>query len=373
MKLSKLLRNFSIVCIALASLILGVSRGALAQEPEKKLDIGTMRELVVGVKEAPPFAIKDANGNWSGLSVELWEKIAQQLQLKFRYADAATVPELLDNAAAGKYDVAFGAITVTAEREERLDFTQSYYVTGLGIAVPLVSSMSWVPIVRAMTSFGFLQAVIGLLGLALLAGVLMWIFERRHNEDFSGGLGKGLTSSVWWSTLAMTQRTRSDTGPKTLAGRIVGIVWMIASIIAIAVFTAGITSLLTTKQMQGLVHSVEDLRSVRVGTVRGTAADSTLTKIRVKHRGYESAAEGLNAVRAGKIDAFVFDKPLLAWTIRQNYSSAVQLLDTTFDSQNYAFVLPNGSPLRKSVTVALLNAAQSDWWKDATFRYLGGN
>jgi ABC-type amino acid transport substrate-binding protein len=200
----------------------------------------------------------------------------------------------------------------------------------------------------------------------------MWIFERRHNEDFSGGFGKGLTSSVWWSTLAMTQRTRSDTGPKTLAGRIVGIVWMIASIIAIAVFTAGITSLLTTKQMQGLVHGVEDLRSVRVGTVRGTAADYTLTKIRAKHRGYENATEGLNALRAGKIDAFVFDKAILAWTIRQNYSSALQLLDTTFDPQNYAFALPNGSPLRKSVTVALLDAAQSDWWKDATFRYLGG-
>lgn len=372
MKQSKLLLNLIFVCIAGVALTLGASRAATAQEAAKKLDISTVRELVVGVKEAPPFAMKDGSGKWSGLSVELWEKIAADLGLKYRYEDAATVPELLDGAAAGKYDVAFGALTVTADREQRLDFTQSYYVTGLGIAVPTVSSMSWVPIVRAMTSFGFLQAVIGLLGLALLAGVLMWIFERRHNEDFSGGLGKGLTSSVWWSTLAMTQRTRSDTGPKTLAGRIVGIVWMIASIIAIAVFTAGITSLLTTKQMQGLVHGVEDLRSVRVGTVRGTAADSTLTKVRIKHRGYETAVEGLNALRTGKIDAFVFDKPLLAWTIRQNYSSAVQLLDTTFDPQNYAFALPNGSPLRKSVTVALLNAAQSDWWKDATFRYLGG-
>lgn len=371
MKQSKLLQKFMLVCIAGAALTLGASRAVIAQEPEKKPDAGMARELVVGVKEAPPFAMKDAGGKWSGLSVELWERIAKELQLKFHYTDVTTVPELLDGAATGKFDIAFGALTVTAERERRLDFTQSYYVTGLGIAVPMVSSMSWVPIVRAMTSFGFLQAVIGLLGLALLAGVLMWIFERRHNEDFSGGLGKGLTSSVWWSTLAMTQRTRSDTGPKTLAGRIVGIVWMIASIIAIAVFTAGITSLLTTKQMQGLVHGVEDLRSVRVGTVRGTAADSTLTKIRVKHRGYETAVEGLNAVRAGKIDAFVFDKPLLAWTIRRNYSSAVQLLDTTFDPQNYAFALPNGSPFRKSVTVALLNAAQSDWWKDATFRYLG--
>jgi ABC-type amino acid transport substrate-binding protein len=93
--------------------------------------------------------------------------------------------------------------------------------------------------------------------------------------------------------------------------------------------------------------------------------------MRIKHRSYATAADGLNALRRGSIDAFVFDKALLAWTIRQNYSSAVQLLDTTFDPQNYAFVLPTGSALRKPVTVALLQATQSDWWKEASFRYLG--
>jgi polar amino acid transport system substrate-binding protein len=95
--------------------------------------------------------------------------------------------------------------------------------------------------------------------------------------------------------------------------------------------------------------------------------------MRIRHRGFATASDGLNALRRGTIDAFVFDKALLAWTIRQNYSSAVQLLDTTFDPQNYALVLPNGSPLRKPVTVALLGATQSDWWKEASFRYLGSN
>lgn len=329
------------------------------------------RELVVGIKDAPPFTMKSRDGQWTGLTIELWERIAQGLQQKFRYVEAATVPDLLEGVASGKFDAGIGAITVTAEREQKVDFTQSFYTTGLGIAAPLVSSMSWVPVVRAMTSFGFLQAVLGLLGLALFAGVLMWAVERRDNENFSGGLGKGLTSSVWWSTLAMTQRTRADTGPRTVAGRIIGIVWMIASIIAIAVFTAGITSLLTTKQLEGLVHGVNDLRSVRVGTVTGTAADETLKKMRIKHRGYPTAHDGLNAIRTGAIDAFVFDKPLLAWLIRQNYSSSLDMLDVTFDPQSYALVLPNGSPLRKPVTVALLNATQSEWWKEASFRYLG--
>jgi len=355
------LRKFILLFIGLVWL----AAPAFAQQAEAP------RELVVGVKEAPPFTMKSADGTWTGLSVELWERIASELKQPYRYVEARTVADLLGGAEKAKFDIGVGAITVTAEREQRVDFTQSFYTTGLGIAVPHVSSMSWVPVVRAMTSFGFLQAVLGLLGLALFAGFLMWLLERRHNENFSGGLGRGLTSSVWWSTLAMTQRTRADTGPSTVAGRIVGIIWMIASIIAIAVFTAGITSLLTTKQLQGLVHGVNDLRSVRVGSVSGTAAEETLRKMRIKHRGYATATDGLKAIRGGKIDAFVFDKALLAWSIRENYSSSLEMLDVMFDPQSYALVLPNGSPLRKPATVALLSATQSDWWKEVSFRYLG--
>ena len=46
--------------------------------------------------------------------------------------------------------------------------------------------------------------------------------------------------------------------------------WMIASIIANAVFTAGITSTLTRRELQGVVHNVNDLRSVRVGALAGS-------------------------------------------------------------------------------------------------------
>jgi ABC-type amino acid transport substrate-binding protein len=356
-------------------LIAWLAMPAAAQQAEapqvQAPQVKAPRELVVGIKEAPPFTMKNADDVWVGLSVELWERIAGELGMSFRYVQAPTVQDLLEGTETGKFDIGVGAITVTAERERRLDFTQPFYTTGLGIAVPTVSSMSWAPVARALTSFGFLQAVLGLLGLALFAGVLMWLLERRHNENFGGGIGRGLTSSVWWSTLAMTQRTRADTGPSTVAGRIVGIVWMIASIIAIAVFTAGITSLLTTKQLQGLVHGVDDLRSVRVGTVAGTAAAETLKTMRIKSRAFPTAAEGVAAVRRGTLDAFVFDRALLAWTVQQGGAAGIQLLDTTFDPQNYALVLPNGSPLRKPVSVLQLAAMQSNWWQEASFRYLG--
>ena len=80
---------------------------------------------------------------------------------------------------------------------------------------------------------------------------------------------------------------------------------------------------------------------------------------------------GLNALRAQRLDAFVYDKPLLAWATQQGYSSSTELLGTTFDPQEYAFALPRNSSLRNVLDVAMLNALHSEWWEQALFRYLG--
>jgi polar amino acid transport system substrate-binding protein len=76
-------------------------------------------------------------------------------------------------------------------------------------------------------------------------------------------------------------------------------------------------------------------------------------------------------VRSGKIDAFVCDKPLLAWSLRQKYSYSIRLLELVFEPQEYAFVLPSDSALRKPLSVAILDAIQSDEWNEMKIRYLG--
>jgi polar amino acid transport system substrate-binding protein len=331
----------------------------------------SQRELVVGTKETPPFAMKGADGNWSGISIDLWQRIADELHLRYKFAEETQVQGLIDGAASGKFDVAVAALTVTAARERIVDFTEPFYATGLGIAVRAGGEASWLPVIRTMTSFGFVQAVLALVGLALVTGLVVWLIERRHNDHFGGGIAKGVSAGVWWSTVAMTQRHTGDLGPQTLPGRVVAIVWMIASIITIAVFTASITSVLTIRHLQGDVHDVSDLSSVRVGAVAGTSTEDTLSHLRIDYRTFPTPQDGLKALRSRSIDAFVYDKPLLAWLIRQSFSSSVELIDKTFDVQDYAFALPSGSPLRKAVNVAVLDARQSDWWEQTTFRYLG--
>ncbi|WEF52736.1 transporter substrate-binding domain-containing protein [[Pseudomonas] carboxydohydrogena] len=328
-------------------------------------------ELVIGTKVAPPFAMKDENGHWSGISIELWQHLASRLKWNYRFVDAETVPALLDGVKAGKFDAAISAISITAEREQTMDFTTSYFYAGTGVAVQADRISNWMPVIRSLTSWSFVQAALTLLALAVGAGILIWLFERKANDGFSGGAVRGLSSGVWWSTHTMTQRAAGGIVPMTLPGRIIAMIWMVTSVIAIAVFTAGITSTLTTKRLHGMVNSVSDLSSIKVGVPAGTSSEIGLSRLRIVHSLWPSPQDGLKALRAGKIDAFVYDRPLLAWVIRQQHLSSVEVTDLMLEPQRYAIALHADSPLRKRLNVAMLEVVESDWWRDTLFRYLG--
>nr|WP_294505117.1 transporter substrate-binding domain-containing protein [uncultured Rhodopila sp.] len=328
------------------------------------------REVTIGTKEAPPFAIKAPDGTWTGISIELWNRIGGKLGVHTTFREYATVPDMLRATAAGTLDAAISAITVTSEREQTVDFTQPYYATGLGIAVPMHREIEWLPILESFFTVRFLQAVGVLVAAAVSVGSLIWLFERRHTEHFAGG-ARGLGTGLWWSASAMTQAAASDKAPATLLGRAMAITWMIASVIMIASFTAGITSQLTAKQIANRVRGPSDLAMVRTGSVGATAAVDYLRSQHISARLYPGAEAGLEALRQGKVDAFVYDKPLLSWIARKDFADEVQVLDTLFDRQNYAIAVPTGSPLRSRINLVMIDDLRDSWWQDVLVSYLG--
>src|SRR5215471_12030954 len=147
-----------VVCLC----ILGLAAAGWAQERPTS----SAQKLIVGVKEAPPFAIKQADNTWSGLSIELWQAIAMDLQLSYTWREL-DLSGLLQGVADGSLDVGVAALTITPEREKLFDFTQPFYITGLGIAVPAQPASGRLTVVRRILSRPFLEIVV-FLGLMLL-------------------------------------------------------------------------------------------------------------------------------------------------------------------------------------------------------------
>ena len=328
--------------------------------------------LVIGTKESPPFAMKGPDGKWSGISIDLWQDMATKLKLNYTFKEM-DLDHLLAGVTNGSLNAAVAAISVTADRELVLDFTQPFYTTGLGIAVSEKNTAPWLNALRRLASWQFL-GVVSLLALVLLvAGFLVWVFERRANaEQFGGKPWHGIGSGFWWSAVTMTTVGYGDKAPRTLGGRIVGLVWMFVAIIIISSFTAAITSALTVSQLGSSIHGPKDLPEIRVATVADSTGEAYLKSQHVVYKTYPNAATALAALAENHVDAVVYDAPILQYLARENYHGRIAVLPRTFIRQDYAIALPQGSPLREKLNLELEREVRSPRWQDLIARYLGG-
>ena len=108
-----------------------------------------------------------------------------------------------------------------------------------------------------------------------------------------------------------------------------------------------------------------------MGAVAASATLPYLDTHKVAYSTYASVRDGLDAVKTGRIDAFVHDQPILAWLAKKEFGSGIEVLETVFDKQIYAIALPNGSPLRARINLVLIPATRSVWWEELNEKYFG--
>ena len=223
---------------------------------------------VVGLTSAPPFAMRDAQGAWQGIAVDLWRSVAAELGLQFEFRELA-IPELTAGLQQGEL-LAVATATASADREPLMEFSHPYYTSQLVIAVRSGPDGGgrWLDLLRSFASVGLMKTAGALIGLLLLAGVLVWLIERRANpEQFSAAPRQGLGDGLWWAAVTMTTVGYGDKAPRTGLGRALGVVWMFAAIVLIALLTAQVTSSLTVSSLSGVVRGPADLVRVRVGAI----------------------------------------------------------------------------------------------------------
>lgn len=355
---------YILMLFSLSTIFPATAQAAAAKE-------STADKLVIGTKETPPFAMKSSDGHWHGLSIDLWRQIAEDLAVPYEFEER-DISGLLQGVEDGSLDAAVAALTITSEREEKLDFTHPFHTSGLGIAVQTDDRGGWFRAVERIFSPAFFK-VVGALSLVLLIfGGLLWLFERKKNpEQFGGSPLQGIGAGFWWSAVTMTTVGYGDKAPTTLGGRLVAMVWMFAAIIIISSFTAAFTSILTLSSLESRIRGPEDLGKVRVASVPASTSAAYLEANRIYFSSYPNPKAAMEALEAREVDAVVYDAPILRYLCGEVAGGTLLVLPSVFDRQDYGIALPTGSALREPLNRALLERVTSSWWNDTLNRYLG--
>jgi len=331
-------------------------------------------KLRVATRLIKPF-VYEQQGQLTGFSVELWQEIAKQMNVQSEFIVMPTIKELLDAVKSNNAALGIAAISITADREVELDFSQPMFNAGLQILIPVQGGRGGLvgAIIANLFSTTVLLYVLAVAFILLLMAHLVWFFERRNAAGMltHRGYFPGIFETCWWA--ASTLATQADQMPRAALARIIAVIWMFMSVVFIAYFTAAVTSSLTLQQLRGDINGPEDIPGKHVASIKGSTSVEYLRQHSVDPVEFAKIEEAYQALQDGQVDAVVYDAPVLLFYAAHEGKGKLQTVGAIFRKENYGIVFPSNSPNRKPVNEALLKLKENGTYDQLFKKWFGGN
>jgi ABC-type amino acid transport substrate-binding protein len=324
----------------------------------------------VATKPLEPFVFNQG-GQWVGFSIDLWDAIAQRLNLDYEWIEVTNVKEQIEAVQTGQADAAIAGISMTAEREKLVDFSHPYFDAGLQILTRPNKPSAW-QYVRTFMTPGLLGILaVGLL-FALVMGHIIWLIERRRNPEFPSGYLRGVIEGIWWLFLVVATGEYRDSETRNVIKRVLTAAWWLVGVALIAQFTATITSNLTVQQLTSTIKGPGDLPGKSIATVQNSTAAQYLVKQGLPFTGVQRIEAAYALLDQGQVQAVVYDSPVLIYYAANEGKGRAEVVGAIFKPEKYAIVLPPGSPLRKPINEALLALYQDGTYEAIYNKWFAG-
>ncbi|CAH1273760.1 GRIK3 [Branchiostoma lanceolatum] len=350
-----------------------------------------------------PFVMKnlnDSEGNplhgndqYSGLCIDLLKWLSEQLGFRYRLFHVADDKfgnkdrntgrwnGVIGDLVYKKADMAVTDLTITAEREEDVDFTLPYIEAGstfimrkkaraeyniMNFSRPFQPEL-WALVFITTLAVAIIQSVIN--KLSPYSGIPM-------DEDSSGPGESDEDSpytfgeSLWHSFAALIQQG-PEFFPRAPSGRITSIFWGMGILIVIATYTANLAAFLTISRLETTIESVEDLAAqneIVYGVQRDSATQSFFDEsniepfktmaavMRARDSYVGSMDEGIRKAKTENY-AYISDNVLLDY--QANRDCTLRTVGRLFKKSGFGIALPKYSPYTEVFSKKILQARES--------------
>lgn len=340
---------------------------SLGQQTDEPLQIR------VGYRVLPPFITKHDDGTLTGMASELWREIEDGFNIKPTYVEYETVADLLAATAAREVDVAVGAISITEERAEIVDFTQPWFDSGLRIMIDNRTTSSLVNVWNGLAEAGYLRYYAWLLVFILIGTIGLTVFDRHFDKNFPKRWRDGVAESFYAVMLVVTRGTLPARS-KLFGwyGKIFSAFWLIIGIAVVAYITSSVTSVMTSIAITGSITGPDDLPGRTVGVFRGSTAENRMRRNGIDFITYTGMDDAVTALRGAEIDAIVGDAPVLEYYKAQNPELGLDVVGRIFAPDKFGFALPYGQDtLIQPITVRLLALQEDGVVRELAQQYFG--
>lgn len=328
-------------------------------------------EMKVGYAGSEPFVVKDGT-NWGGISVEVWELLATENNIKSSIVPYANVSQAIADLKQGKLDVLVGPISITSERAEVIEFSQPYFQSSLSI-LSRAGSPTIFDRIAPLLTVQLLYALFVFLFILGCVGTLLWLAERKASpEQFPHEPLKGIANGMWCAIVTMSTTGYGDIAPVTLMGRIVAGSWMIISILFATTMVAGIASSLTLSGLdKTVISSADQFQNRKIAVLKNSPSVDFVKEYNGKIVVIDQLEEGYRFLKNKEVDAVVFDRPQIQFFLEKNVDDGVIISDMQYEKQGYGLAYGPNFKLRSKINVDLLKFKEEGVLKDIVIKWLG--
>lgn len=311
--------------------------------------------LNVGVFVDPPFVYKQ-DGQYHGIAIDLWEQIAKEHKYDFTYIET-DINNSITKIENQSLDITIGSISITDQREQRVDFSSPYYQSGLALITkaktPSVFTLEFV-----------FRNIILLFWLALfvfIGGTILYWIERKKNEDLDT-----IEEASWWAIVTVTTTGYGDKVPRTRIGRILAGVFMVCGALVFPTIVTSLGAINAIDYSKEYNFNVNNLKAIpSLGVVKGTVSHQYVIDKNIKNVVlFESLALMVEELKLPKrksiIVAGLYDKPMLEQIVK--HDEEVVLIPGTTMLHFYGFIVETNSDLLENLNRSIPHIISNSKW-----------